>query len=95
MSVEDAESRRFELTFRCVFLRPILAQHLVRNYFFHFFFQVYIFFGGRFVLMRYINLLAGIFEIQVFFGDRKSSFFLATEIQALFWRHGVSISIGV
>ena len=36
-SVEDSESRRFELTFWWSFLRAILAQHLPRNYLFGFF----------------------------------------------------------
>ena len=37
MSVEDSESRRFELRFGLVFLRPILAQDRPRNVVFVFF----------------------------------------------------------
>ena len=44
MSVEGSESRRFELTFGWVFLRPILAQDRPRNYFFRGFWKVWNFF---------------------------------------------------
>ena len=68
MSVEDSESRRFELTFGCVFLRAILVQHLPRIVFFFVFsknFSLELFFG-RFVLERYTKRIAGIIEIQSF-----------------------------
>ena len=68
MSVEDSESRRFELTFGYVLLRPILAQHPSRI--FSLFFLVWNFFFGRCAHSdRYRNLMAGIFEIQGFFGN--------------------------
>ena len=45
MSVEDSESRRFELnnTFRGVFIRSILVQHPARSAFFSFVFQSSVF----------------------------------------------------
>ena len=36
ISVEDSESRRFELAFGCFFLTPVVAQHLPRRFFFFF-----------------------------------------------------------
>ena len=70
MSVEDSESRRFELTFGWVFVRPILAQDLPRNSFFRFFFKVFFFFSKICAHSeRYRNLLAGIFENGTFFGN--------------------------
>ena len=70
MPVEDSESRRFELTFGGVLLRPILAQLLPRNCFF--------LFCNLFLKIcahseRYRNLIAGIFEIKTFWQHRVST----------------------
>ena len=68
--VEDSASCRFQLTFAGVLLRPILAQHLPRNY--HSFLGFN--FGTLFYELcatfseRYTNLVAVIDEIQTFFG---------------------------
>ena len=68
MSVEDAESRRFELAFGCAFLRPTSAQDLPRNIFSGFFkkFETFV---PKFCAHseRYRNLMAGISEIPTFF----------------------------
>ena len=53
------------LTFGWVFLRPILAQHLARNYFSQFFFQVWnVIWKICAHSGRYRNLMAGILEVQ-------------------------------
>ena len=75
MSVEDSESRRFELngwlSFSQADLDPTSAQEL---FFFAFFWK----FGTLFLKIcahseRYRNLIAGIFEILTFFWQRRVS----------------------
>ena len=61
MSVEDSDSRRFELTFGWGFLRPILAQHLPRNYFFPFFLQVWNFFFEDLCSWRAVQKSYGVY----------------------------------
>ena len=73
MSVEDSESRRFELNIWLSFLRPIdLRPISAQECFFRFFFKVK--FGTFFLKIcahseRYRNLLAGIFELLIFDGS--------------------------
>ena len=72
MSVEDSESRRFEWTVVCNFLRPILAQDPPRNDFFRFFpffFEIVriLFLKKISHSVRYNHLMADIFEIHFFF----------------------------
>ena len=70
MSVEDSESRRFELTFGWVFLRPFLAQDRPSNYFSGFFEKFELFFSKICAHSeRYRNLLAGVFEFLTFYGN--------------------------
>ena len=79
MSVEDSEFRRFELTFGWVFLTPILAQDVPRNYFFGFFLIVWDFFFEDLCSSR---------AVQKSFGGYlwNSNFF---------WQHRVSIVTGL
>ena len=69
MSIEDSESRRFELTFVWVFLRPILAQDLPRIFFSRFFSKFETFFR-RFVLIAS--------DTEIFRGYLWNSIFSAT-----------------
>ena len=95
MFVEDSQSRRFKLSFGLVFLRPILAQDLPRNYFFRFFLKV-----GNLKKRscahceRYRKRLASIFEIGTFSGSIAFSLSSVYDLY-LFWKCGTSSNVGI
>ena len=72
MSVENSESRRFELTFGSSFPQADLGPTSAQDFFFRFFLKsLEVFFRSFFFAHseRYRNLMAGIFEIQALFGN--------------------------
>ena len=72
MSVQDSESRRFELTFGLSFSQADLGPKICSGMFFFGVFERFETFCSEICAHhgeRYRNLLAGIFEIRTFFGE--------------------------
>ena len=79
MSVQDSESRRFELRGHWVFLRLILAQRLPRHMLFLFFLK----FGSFFQ------------KVCAHSEQYRKVMLCTFEIQSFFWQHHVAIVIGL
>ena len=70
MSVEDSDSRRFELNILLSFPQADLGPTSAQEYFFSFFFQVLKLLCEDLCSKRVVqNLMASIFEILTFFGN--------------------------